>query len=400
MAKRHVTGSLRARPNKDNIRYYDIVLEFGTNPITGKRERTTFRAETTDREEAENMLICKKAEYLSGELLMPCDMTVKDFLEEYMRDYVRTQTTASTVRDYQGIIDRYLIPEFGNIKLQNLQQSRIQQVYNGWTVKSSASDKPLSINTIKHINRVFKAALNVACDFEYIKRNPTRKVRIKKDMSDRKKALEVYTTQEILDLKNAVRGTDMELPVTLLFDCLMRRGELLGLCFKDVELNEKESKIYIRQSWVETEDSKAPVLKDCKTDNSNRCVVISKETARLLRAQKRKCQEICLREGKPFTGDQRVICKENGDPYLPKSFYQKWRRTLKKYNLRYIKLHGTRHSGISWMLSKGIPLQIVQERAGHSDPKITLSVYSHVAKDEANRVAKLLDDELFPLAGS
>lgn len=54
-----------------------------------------------------------------------------------------------------------------------------------------------------------------------------------------------------------------------------------------------------------------------------------------------------------------------------------------------------RHSAISWLLSQGVPLHMVQQRAGHQDPKVTLSVYSHIAKDDAGRVVDLLDDRLF-----
>ena len=203
----------------------------------------------------------------------------------------------------------------------------------------------------------------------------------------------MYTTEEIKKLKDVVKGTDMEVAVALLMDCIMRRGELLGLAFEDVDF-EKDI-VKIRHSWVESEDSKRPILKDCKTDGSFREMIVSKETMRLLKKQQVLCKTICLREGKSFTGKQRVICKKDGNPFLPKSFTAKWDKTLKKYGLRHIKLHGTRHSAISWFLSQGIPLHIVQARAGHQDPKITLSAYSHVAKDAADRVANLLDTTLF-----
>ena len=139
--------------------------------------------------------------------------------------------------------------------------------------------------------------------------------------------VEVYTTDEIKELKSVVKGTDMELSVALLFDCVMRRGELLGLAFEDIDFGKNIVKI--RHSWVESEDSKKPVLKDCKTDGSYREMVVSEETMRLLKRQKVYCKTICLREGKPFTGKQRVICKEDGNPFLPKSYTSKWNKTLK-----------------------------------------------------------------------
>lgn len=84
-----------------------------------------------------------------------------------------------------------------------------------------------------------------------------------------------------------------------------------------------------------------------------------------------------------------------GEPYRPKSFTRKWAKTLEKYGLRHIKLHGTRHSAISLLLSEGVPIQIVQQRAGHQDPKITLAVYSHVSKDKESLVADTLGEILF-----
>lgn len=186
----------------------------------------------------------------------------------------------------------------------------------------------------------------------------------------------------------------MELPVALLFDCVLRRGELLGLTYPDI--NFETSTITIRHSLVETEDSKVAVLKDCKTEESHREMVVSGYTMNLLKKQRTKCKENKLKYGKKYDNRNFVICKENGEPFLPKSFTRKWARTLEVNGLRHIKLHGTRHSAISFLLSEGLPVHIVQQRAGHKDPQITLSVYSHVAKDKQNLVAETLDNVLFP----
>lgn len=389
---KNVTGSVRPRPNKENPTHYDIVLELGRDPLTGKRKRVSFRADTTDREEAEAMLIMKKAEYLSGEMLMPSEKTVAGFLDEYLRDYVKIQSSPATVRDYESVIERYLKPMFGKIKLQKLQRTHVQQVYNQWRQKSNASDKPLKATTVKHINRVFKAALNIAVELEYIKKNPTNHIKIGKDLDEHD--LDVYTVEEIKALQEAVKGTDMELPVALLFDCIMRRGELLGLSFSDIDFENKT--VTIRHSFVESADSKCPVLKDCKTDGSYRKLVVSDYTMKLLKRQKIWYNRNRMKFGEKFENSNRVVCQENGKTFLPKSFTYKWMRTLKKHGLRHIKLHGTRHSAISLLLSQGIPLHIVQKRAGHQDPKITLSVYSHVAQDDQSVVADKLSDVLFP----
>lgn len=384
-----ITGSLRPRPNADDVQYYDITLELGTDPSTGKRKRLYFKVDTTDRQEAENELMIKKAEYLQEKLLEPSKETVTEFLERYLED-VRRNLSPATTRDYRGVIERYLEPEFGHMKLQELTRAKVQQVYNSLRKKSNRSDKPLKASTIKHINRVFKSALNVAVDEGLIKDNPARKVRIGKDMV--LNHVDVYTVEEIRELEKAVRGTDMELPVALLFDCVMRRGELLGLRYSDIDFDKKE--VTIQYTWAETETNE-PVLKDCKTESSYRKLIVSDHTIELLRRQRTIYMRNRMKYGEDFCNSNRVICKENGEPYRPKSFTRKWAKTLEKYGLRHIKLHGTRHSAISLLLSEGVPIQIVQQRAGHQDPKITLAVYSHVSKDKKSLVADTLGEILF-----
>lgn len=317
----------------------------------------------------------------------PSKITVGEFLKENYEMHVNVDgISESTQKDYLFVLNTYLIPTFGRIQLQKLSYALIQRTYNQWRVESPNRKKPLAVESIKHINRVFKAALNNACKLGYIKDNPTTQVKIGKDA--KRKDLDVYTVQEIRELQTAVKGTDMELPVALLFDCLMRRGELLGLRYCDIDF--ENGIVKIQHSWVEAYDNK-PVLKDCKSDSSEREMIVTKKTMELLRKQMKKHKENCLKYGRAFKITDFVICKENGEPFLPHSLTQKWARTLKKYGIRHLKLHATRHSAISMLLSEGVPLHMVQARAGHKNPEITLSVYSHVAKDKQARVAEELE---------
>ncbi len=384
-----VKGSVRPRPNAENVLYYDLTLELGKDPVTGKRKRLYFKADTTDRQEAENQLMIKKVEYLQEEIVEPSKETVEQYLLRYLEN-VRRNLSPATTRDYKGVIERYLIPEFGNIKLQELTRPKVQQVYNAWKVKSNKSETPLKATTIKHINRVFKTALNSAVEDGLIKENPTRRIKIGKDIEPNH--LDVYTVEEIRELQKAVKGTDMELPVALLFDCVLRRGELLALRYSDINFEKKE--VTVQYTWAETE-SNQPVLKTCKTESSYRKMIVSDYTINLLKRQKSMYLRNKMKYGEDFCNSNRVICKENGEPFLPKSFTRKWARTLEKYGLRHIKLHGTRHSAISLLLSEGVPIHLVQQRAGHQDPKITLSVYSHVAKDTESVVAEKFNNVLF-----
>lgn len=83
--KKRINGSIRPRPNAEDVQYYDITLELGTDPATGKRKRMYFKVNTTDREEAENELMIKKAEYLQEKLLEPSKETVTEFMERFWK---------------------------------------------------------------------------------------------------------------------------------------------------------------------------------------------------------------------------------------------------------------------------------------------------------------------------
>lgn len=390
LSDKKVTGSIRPRPNSKDIRYFDITIELGKDEL-GKRKRIYFHVPTTNRQVAENFLMEKKMEYIKGEMVEPSKLTVSQFFDEYMADYVTVKNSSASIKDYKDVIDTYIKPTFGELRLQELQTVTIQKIYNQWGIQSPLSTKPLKESTIRHINRVLKAGLNVAIKWGYIKDNPTLGVIIKEDETTEK--LEVYTTKEIQQLREAVKGTDMELPVALLFDCLMRRGELLGLKFSDIDW--ESNTVNIQSSWTEGADGK-PKLGHCKTKSSRRSIVVTEYTMQLLKRQKLIYMSNKAKYGKEFCNSDRVVCKENGEPFLPKSFTHKWAKTLKKHGLRHIKLHGTRHSAITLCLSEGVPLNLVQDRAGHKDPNVTLGVYNHVAKDKQKVVADKLTELIFP----
>lgn len=386
--KGKIAGRLRPRPNKDNVSYYDIILELGRDPITQKGRQMTYRVNTTDYEEANRQLLLKQAELIQGDLLEPSKITVEEFLRENYDLHINIKKkSVTTKKDYLFVIDHYLVPAFGKIKLQDLNHKIIQRTYNQWEIESPKGNKPLATETIKHINRVFKAALNKACRLGYIKENPT--LGLDFGNAPKRKEQDVFTVEEIQQLQRAVKGTDMELPIALLFDCVMRRGELLGLRYGDIDFD--AGIVHIRNSWVESPTEKAAFRDDVKSENSNRSIVVTKRTLELLRKQRIVHMGRCLKYGKKFDDTHHVICKENCEPFLPHSFTQKWSRTLKKYGIRHLKLHATRHSAISMLLSEGVPLHIVRDRAGHKSSEITLSVYSHVAKDKQTVATKTLE---------
>ena len=86
---KQISGSIRPRPNAENVQYYNLTLELETDPATGKRKRLYFKINTTDKQEAENELMIKKAEYLQEKIVEPSKETVGQFLERYLEFFRR-----------------------------------------------------------------------------------------------------------------------------------------------------------------------------------------------------------------------------------------------------------------------------------------------------------------------
>lgn len=383
-----ISGHIEPRKNsKGEITHYRAVVDLGKDE-QGKRLKPYRKADTE--EEAEALLIQMKADYLNDEFILPSELNVGRFLEEWYESYIVNQRSESTILDYRDIMDRYLIPFWGQKKLQALGTLEIQKIFNAWSIKSPLSEKPLADETLKHIKRVFNTALNKGVELEFIKRNPLKGVSIRTTKG--KKEMEVFSEAEIIQLFNSVKGTDMELVVAFLFDTLARRSELLGARWSDLNLETGE--FTIQNTYIRTlEGSK--FKEGTKSDSSRRSMILTDFTLNLLKKEKLRQKENKLRFGEKYEEHGLIVCQKNGKPYEVASMSQKWMRTLKKNNIRHIKLHGSRHSAISQMVALGLNPKYIQERAGHKSIDITMNIYTHVNKDQKVRTAQIINDELF-----
>lgn len=386
-ARRVVPGHVEPRKNsKGEITHFRAVINLGKDE-NGKQIKPYLKADTL--EEAEALLIKMKADYINQEFIMPSEMKVSYYLNEWYGAYVVNQRSESTVLDYRDIMDRYLIPFWGEKKLQLLSTLDIQKTFNAWSIKSPLSDKPLSEETLKHIKRVFNTALNKSVELEYLKRNPLKGVSIKS--GTKKKEIEVFSEEEIAKLFSAVRGTDMMLIVAFLFDTLGRRSEVLGARWSDLT---DTGVLTIQNTYIRTMEG-SKFKKGTKSASSKRTMVLTSFTLDLLLKEKLKQKENKLRLGVEYEDNDLIICQPDGKPYQVSSLTQKWRRTLKKYGIRHIKLHGSRHSAISQLVALGMNIKSIQERAGHKDFALTMNVYSHVNNSQKAKTAQIINDEFF-----
>ena len=172
----------------------------------------------------------------------------------------------------------------------------------------------------------------------------------------------------------------------------MRRGEILGLKWDDI--NYKNSSIKISKQLIVTEEGIE--FDSPKSENSNRTINIPSKMIETFEKQKLKQDDYKKLLGNEYKDLNLVNCKLDGSPIDPRYFSKIFSNLLKKKQLKHIRFHDLRHSCASLLLTAGVPLKVASEILGHSTVTITADLYSHVIDDLKRDAADKIDNILYP----
>jgi integrase len=169
----------------------------------------------------------------------------------------------------------------------------------------------------------------------------------------------------------------------------MRRGEVLGLRWKDLDLD--ASRISVRQALVSVAYE---VIITTPKNHHARTIDLDEGTVRRLREHRQRQQADRDEWGTDYQDNGLVFCKEDGSPIHPQTFSQSFERLQAKTDLPKIRLHDLRHTHASIALKAGVPVKVISERLGHENPAFTMKQYAHVIPgmqaDAARVVAALV----------
>lgn len=377
-------GSLRKRSKVS----WTITLTLGRkiDPKTGKSKvnQKTYTVRGT-KAEAEAKLAELLHQYNRGELIEPTKMTTGEWLQRWIDVYVKNskKKRLRTIETYESVVRRHLIPAFDKIPLQQLSAGHIQHYYNTSELASS---------TLEQHHAILHQALKVATINERLLNvNPAEMV-VEKPVAERNFDMQVWDEEEVRLFLTVARdaGTEVEAFYTLAIETGMRKGELCGLMWDDVDINAR--RISVRRTLLKA--GPEPVLGVPKTGRS-RAITISPQTASLLRKHQLRQKELKLSLGGAYKDRDFVFAKENGDPIQINNFGQRsFANLIESAGVKKIRFHDLRHTCATLLLAKGVNPKIVQERLGHSDISMTLNRYSHVTPTMQDQAARLLGDAL------
>lgn len=369
------------------------------DPMTGNRRWRNVGTFPTKREaeKAERDALTLRDK---GTLVDPSTTTVSEVLADWLRSKAGA-ISANSYHDYETIVRLHIVPALGSVRAQALTPERLQRQYDDWR------DAGLSPRMIRGCHMRLSQAFDRAERHGTVYRNPCRAVeppRLERatvsTWSDDEARCFLATAQARPVLTRAGDSGRREPdPLHPLWHLLllegMRRGEGLGLRWRDVDL--RAGTASIAQTVAPDKSAKgAPViLPRAKTAAGARTVRLTQPTIVALR-EHRKAQNARRLAASDWDDHDLIVCTGRGTPVNPNNVSRSFTAIVAAARmpdgtpLRPIRLHDLRHTSATMMLRAGVPAKIVSERLGHATIGITLDLYSHVTEDmQADAAARM-----------
>jgi integrase len=354
--------------------HWAIVVELPKGE-DGKRRQKTKRVRG-GKKEAYALAVKMMEEINSGRYIEPAKITLGQWFERWIRDYITISVSAGTLRSYK-LAGETWGEKLGTVPLGKLTPSLIQRAL------TEIIDGGLCASTTKVRLTVLKMCLKQAVASELLARNPADNI---KPPRVARRPPRVLTAEELGSLLSGLKGSAYFVPVYLAAATGMRRGEVLGLKWSSVDL--EKGRLYVKE--VLGQDG---IVKEPKTPGSCRQVTLAEDTIAVLSAERKRQVAERLALGPAWQDNDLVCCREDGT-YMSASALTTWFRYHARrlgYNLHF---HGLRHTHATLLIEAGVNYKVVAERLGHVTPNITLSTYTSVTptmqQDAVRRLGSLL----------
>ena len=365
---------MRGHIVKRRSRYYAVVYE-GTDPATGKGRHRWYPGGKT-RREAEKILGDLVKRHHDGDYRSPDRITLGDYLTERWLPTKRAQLRRSTFNSYEGNIVNHVVPGIGTIPLQRLAAEDLDEFYAQLLVEGRLNGDRggLSVKTVRYIHSILRKALADAHRKGSVQRNVADLADPPKLSSAPKRQMKVWTAEQLREFLEGIRDHHLYPAIYLAANTGMRRGEILGIRWEDIDLHDK--RLSVRQAVLNV--AYKIVIADVKTPMSRRTVDLDPRTIAVLKAWKRDqiAERVAL--GVRPRDDSLVFAKPDGTPIHPDSYSQYFDRLVAASNVPRIRPHDLRHTHATILLKAGVPAKVVSERLGHANVAFTMSVYQHI----------------------
>lgn len=348
---------------------YFVIVEVAPQS-SGMRKQRSVRAGKSLKE-AKALKAKLDYEQSQGTYVNTPNMTLSQLLNLWLDSHSLTANKSTTHNSYRQIVNNYVNPAIGQIKLSKLNASTLMNFYAHELKLGGRYGTGLSAKTVLNHHRMLRCALRCAVEWQILAANPADFATPPK--AERKEMV-TLAPSEAAELLSQLEGSNLYLPAFLALHTGMRRGEVLGLRWADVDLENRLISVSHSLSQV----GKQVTLGTPKTKSSRRRITIDEDTVAVLR-QVRASQE-SEREllGSSIADDGYIVTTSPGQHWKPNSFSSSFSARMKRLGFKKVNYHGLRHTHATLLMGSNIHPKVVSERLGHSNISTTLDIYSHV----------------------
>lgn len=312
-------------------------------------------------------------------------LKLRDFLWEKWLPAIKTTIRTSTYLSYESHLRHHICPHIGDKRLDKIDGSALNTLYAILLERGRRNGTGLSPSTVRRVHATLHRALRDAVRWELIDRNPADSADPPKLRASKRVEFATWSADELSRFLRHVRDEPLYPLWMLLATTGMRRGEVLGLRWCDIDLDRGEAAV--RQTVV-SHNYKIEISEP-KTARGRRVVALDDHTVAQLRTLR---DQQC-----PGSEDALLFHYRTGNPINPIDISKRFIELGCAAGLPRIRLHDLRHTHATLALQAGVHPKIVSERLGHSTISFTLDVYSHATphlqKEAAGQVASLLFTE-------
>ena len=373
---------------------WTIVYDLPADSITGKRRQKSQTISGTKRD-ADRALREILLSIEQGAYVKPNKITLGELLRQWLIEYASMNTTDRTQESYASIVERHLIPGLGRVSLVELQAQHIQSYYANRLSEGRTDGKGgLSARSVVYHHRILSKALDYAVKMGLVVRNVARVVEPPRVAI---KTMQTLSPEEVTRFLDVARETDYYVYFATLLYTGLRRGELLALRWRNLDLD--SGKLTVVETAYKLGNGEYRI-KEPKTAQSRRTVTLPLSLVDLFKVYRSDQELLRIQLGISLNADDFVFIRLDGSPINPSAVTLAFKRIIKRAGLRDIRIHDLRHTHATLMLKAGEHPKVVSERLGHANISITLDIYSHVlpgmqeaAAERFDRIFEVDDDE-------
>jgi len=373
--KRDSNGVLTGRPGT----VYDVNIKY-TAP-DGKKKSYAKKGFATKKEAAQHEAEMKTKLQNPGQVASITSQrkqTVAAYLNDWVESYARVNLRPSTYDGYKKTIANYINPYIGGVTLNQLTPAMVDKMFQ------QIIDKGLKPSTAAGAKRVLSVALSHARKYRYIETNAAKDTLTKFGKGD--KTPDPYTPEQVKALMQRVEGTVWEMPVILGGLYGMRRSEILGLRWRNVDL--ENNTFDVTEQLPFKVPPKTKVIEEMAPPKSNGRKLPITELARPFFLKQLAMQEVqkeqAAKDGKPYYDNDLVVAKPDGAPIAASWVSSQFGKLLEDLDMPHIRFHDLRHTFATRALERGMDYKTLSAILGHYSVAFTMDTYVH-SMDEHKR---------------